>query len=40
MMIHALFDVDVNGFVYCPPGWDEHRLRSGPDAEAIGWVPD
>ncbi|KAJ3119124.1 hypothetical protein HDU96_000039 [Phlyctochytrium bullatum] len=29
---------DVIGFVYCPPGWDEHRLRSGPDAEAIGKI--
>ncbi|KAJ3184230.1 hypothetical protein HDU87_005077 [Geranomyces variabilis] len=30
--------VDVTGFVYCPPGWDELRLRSGPDAEAIGKI--
>ncbi|KAI8803680.1 hypothetical protein BJ742DRAFT_776931 [Cladochytrium replicatum] len=27
--------VDVIGFVYCPPGWDEQRLRAGPDADAI-----
>ncbi|KAJ3333330.1 hypothetical protein HDU76_009302 [Blyttiomyces sp. JEL0837] len=30
--------LDVTGFVYCPPGWDEARLRSGPDAEAIGKI--
>ncbi|KAI8823487.1 uncharacterized protein EV422DRAFT_521191 [Fimicolochytrium jonesii] len=30
--------VDVTGFVYCPPGWDEQRLRAGPDAEAIGKI--
>ncbi|KAI9363473.1 hypothetical protein DFJ73DRAFT_756516 [Zopfochytrium polystomum] len=30
--------LDVSGFVYCPPGWDEARLRSGPDAEAIGKI--
>ncbi|KAI9203002.1 uncharacterized protein BJ171DRAFT_157850 [Polychytrium aggregatum] len=30
--------VDVVGYVYCPPGWDEQRLRSGPDAEAIGQI--
>ncbi|KAJ3412003.1 hypothetical protein HDV05_001384 [Chytridiales sp. JEL 0842] len=29
---------DITGFVYCPPGWDEHRLRSGPDAEVIGKI--
>ncbi|KAJ3075744.1 hypothetical protein HK102_005544 [Quaeritorhiza haematococci] len=31
----ALAAVDVTGFVYCPPGWDEQRLRAGPDADAI-----
>ncbi|KAI9098731.1 hypothetical protein DFS34DRAFT_618747 [Phlyctochytrium arcticum] len=30
--------VDVTGFVYCPPGWDEQRLRAGPDAEAIAKI--
>ncbi|KAJ3197409.1 hypothetical protein HK101_003835 [Irineochytrium annulatum] len=30
--------LDVSGFIYCPPGWDELRLRSGPDAEAIGKI--
>ncbi|KAJ3204629.1 hypothetical protein HDU83_008122 [Entophlyctis luteolus] len=29
---------DVTGFCYCPPGWDELRLRSGPDAEAIAKI--
>ncbi|KAJ3085074.1 hypothetical protein HK102_000344 [Quaeritorhiza haematococci] len=31
----ALPAVDVTGFVYCPPGWDEQRLRAGADADAI-----
>ncbi|KAJ3217135.1 hypothetical protein HK099_005591 [Clydaea vesicula] len=26
---------DVTGFVYCPPGWDEARLREGNDADQI-----
>ncbi|KAI9347333.1 hypothetical protein BDR26DRAFT_1004951 [Obelidium mucronatum] len=29
---------DITGFCYCPPGWDEARLRSGPDAEAIAKI--
>lgn len=26
---------EVQGYIYCPPDWDETRLRTGPDAEAI-----
>ncbi|KAI8929694.1 hypothetical protein BC831DRAFT_547418 [Entophlyctis helioformis] len=29
---------DVSGFIYCPPGWDEQRLLSGPEAEAISKI--
>ncbi|KAJ1568132.1 hypothetical protein HK405_003538 [Cladochytrium tenue] len=34
----ASADEEITGFVYCPPGWDEARLRCGPDAEAIGKI--
>ncbi|KAJ3062605.1 hypothetical protein HDU98_001523 [Podochytrium sp. JEL0797] len=34
----AIDGTDVTGFCYCPPGWDEGRLRSGPDAEAIAQI--
>lgn len=26
---------DITGYVYCPPDWDEIRLRTGSDADAI-----
>ncbi|KAH6596061.1 hypothetical protein BASA50_005358 [Batrachochytrium salamandrivorans] len=29
---------DVSGYTYCPPGWDEQRLRNGPDAEVISRI--
>ncbi|KAJ3102028.1 hypothetical protein HK100_004436, partial [Physocladia obscura] len=31
-------DTDITGFCYCPPGWDEQRLRAGPDADAIAKI--
>ncbi|KAJ8323541.1 hypothetical protein QVD99_006912 [Batrachochytrium dendrobatidis] len=29
---------DVSGYVYCPPGWNEMRLRTGTDAAAISKI--